>query len=49
MGPVSNLRADVRGAIDMVTDPASSQASLKWADISVGVSYAFLHFPPVVP
>jgi hypothetical protein len=41
--PLAGLGADVRGALNMVTDPASSAASRKWAEITVGVSYSFLH------
>jgi hypothetical protein len=41
--PLAGLGADVRGALNMVTDPASSDASRKWAEITVGVSYSFLH------
>jgi hypothetical protein len=43
--PVAGLGADVRGALNMVTDPASSDVSRKWAEITVGVSYSFLHLP----
>jgi hypothetical protein len=49
IGPVSGLSANVRGALDMVTDPASTQVSRKWGEVSVGVSYGVFHFPPLVP
>lgn len=47
--PLAGLGADVRGAVNVVTDPGASDASRKWGEITVGVSYAFLHFPPLVP
>jgi len=36
---------DARGALNVVTDPASSDASRKWGEITVGVSYAIFHLP----
>ena len=41
--PLAGLGADVRAAANVVTDPASSDASRKWAEITVGVSYAIFH------
>lgn len=43
--PLAGLGADVRGAVNVVTDPASSDASRKWGEITVGVSYAIFHMP----
>ena len=47
--PLAGLGADIRAAGNVVTDPATSDASRKWAEITIGVSYSFLHFPPVTP
>ena len=47
--PLVGLSAHARGQVDIITDPASSQASRKSAEVTVGVSYALFHFPPLVP
>jgi hypothetical protein len=47
--PLVGLSAHARGQANIVTDPAASQASRKWAEITVGVSYSLFHFPPVIP
>lgn len=44
--PLAGLGADIRGALNMVTDPATSDASRKWAEASIGVSYSFLRATP---
>jgi hypothetical protein len=41
--PLAGLGADIRAAANVVTDPATSDASRKWAEITVGVSYAIFH------
>lgn len=46
LGPVSGLSADIRGALNMVVDPATSDASRKWTDITIGVSYPLFHSSP---
>jgi hypothetical protein len=46
--PLAGLGADIRAAGNVVTDPASSDASRKWAEITVGVNYSFFK-TPVVP
>jgi hypothetical protein len=46
--PVAHLGVDLRGALNIVQDPATSQASRKWAEITAGVSYAFYH-TPIIP
>jgi len=43
--PLAGLGVDARGALNVVTDPASSDASRKWGEITVGVSYAIFHLP----
>ena len=38
--PLSGLSGDVRGALNVVKDPGTSEASRKWAELTIGVSYA---------
>lgn len=45
--PLANLTANVRAGANMVTDPASTETSRKWADVTAGVSYGLLKFPKV--
>ena len=45
--PVANLSVAIRGALNMVTDPGSTDTSRKWGEVTAGVSYGLLHFPPV--
>ena len=45
--PVTGLSVQLRGALNMVTDPGSTETSRKWGEITAGVSYGLLHFPPV--
>jgi hypothetical protein len=47
--PLVGLSANVRGAANIVTDPASTEASRKWGEVTVGVAYNLFKFPPVVP
>jgi len=44
--PLTGLSGNVRGALNVVKDPASDSVSRKWAELTVGVSYSSFHFPP---
>jgi hypothetical protein len=46
--PLTGLSGSARAAANIVTDPASSNSSRKWGEITVGVSYSLFH-PSVVP
>jgi outer membrane protein with beta-barrel domain len=45
--PLVGLSVDGRGELDAAVDKASSDASRKWANVTLGVSYAFAKFPPI--
>lgn len=43
--PLAGLGADIRAAGNVVTDPANSDVSRKWAEITIGVNYSFFSTP----
>ena len=45
--PVIKLSIHVRGELAAVLEPDNSESSRKWANLTVGVSYGLLKFPPV--
>jgi hypothetical protein len=44
--PLTGLSGDARGTFNVVTDAGSSQASRKWAELTVGVNYALFKALP---
>jgi len=45
--PVTGLSVHARGELDAAVDKASSAASRKWGDATLGLTYTFAKFPPV--
>jgi hypothetical protein len=41
--PIVGLSANARGALNIVSSPASTQSSRKWGEVTVGVSYDVFH------
>lgn len=45
--PAIPLSLHARGELDAAVDKASSAASRKWANVTLGATYTFAKFPPV--
>jgi len=45
--PVLKLSVNLRGELDTVLEPDNSQTARKWANVTLGVSYGIVSFPPV--
>lgn len=44
--PVANLSVHLRGELASVLEEDASATARKWANVTIGVSYGLLHFPP---
>ena len=45
--PVIKLSVHLRGELDAVLEPGNNASSRKWANVTLGVSYGVIKFPPV--
>ena len=45
--PVLKLSIHLRGEVASVLEPGTSESARKWANLTLGVSYGLIEFPPV--
>jgi len=45
--PVIKLSIHLRGELASVLEPGNSESARKWANVTLGVSYGLIKFPPV--